>query len=93
MRVHSTFEVNTQQQPNPYLAQHAGSGSPGETASGISFDECLRSYYQQANAPAVTRQTESQIAGLFWGYHPSLKAPSKPEPALKGGASYSTSEL
>ena len=84
MRVHSTFEVNTNYQQNPFITQHAGSTSTTKTAPGISFDECLRSHFQQVSAPAPSLQSKTLIAGFVWGYHPSLREPTKLEPTLKG---------
>jgi len=87
MRVHSTSEVNTHQQQNPFVSQNAGIASVGQTSSELSFAEQLKFQYQQVNAEAVTGKTESRIAGLYWGFCPTLKEQSKPEPSLKTRAS------
>ena len=87
MRVHSTFEVNTHQQENPFVAHSIGSVPAGKTSSGIAFEECLRSQFQQANATTVGSLTNSHIAGSFWNYLPTPKAQSKPETTLEGSAS------
>jgi len=92
MRVQPLFEVNTHQQQNPYFAQNAGSALSGKTVSGTSFKDCLRTYFQQMNDHVISRQTESLIAGLSWGYFPSLRMPFRPGPTLKGSANHSLSD-
>jgi len=83
MRVHSTNEVNTLYQENPFSSQSAGIASTGRTASGFSFDDYLKSFVQQASAPQVTRDAENKIAGIFWGTLPMLRVQTKPEPTLE----------
>jgi len=87
MRVHSTSEVNTHQQQNPFIMQNTGLASAGNTSSELSFAEQLKIQYQQASASAVTGNTESRVAGLYWGFYPALKEPPKSEPTLKTRAS------
>ena len=83
MRVHSTFEVNTHQQQNPFVSQSAGDASTGKTAQGLSFEDHLKSHFQQASSPEIHRGAESHVAGMFWGFFPSLRAQSESEPTLK----------
>jgi len=80
MRVHSTYEVNTHQQQNPYVLQTIGHASPGKAASGLSFKEQFTLYSQQASVPTVSRQSENEVAGIFWGFLPLLRVQTKPEP-------------
>jgi len=87
MRVHSTSEVNTHQQQNPFVSQNADSASVGRTSSDLSFAEQLKFQYQQAGASAVTGNTESRVAGLYWGFYPALKEQPKQEPTPKTRAS------
>jgi len=87
MRIHSISEVNTHQQQNPFVATNAGLASAGKTASELTFEELLRNQIQQASAAAVTGKPESHIAGLYWGYYPTLKEEQKSEPAPKSRAS------
>jgi len=87
MRVYSTFAVSTHQQQNPFIAQTAGSASHEKKASGLSFEEHLKLYYQQASNQTVTRQAEIQAAGIFWGFFPSLRIPVRPEPTPEDSAS------
>jgi len=86
MRVHSTYEVNTRQQQHPFVPRAIGSAGSGKTATELTFEEHLKSYLAQRNAATVTRQAETQAAGLFWGYYPSLKVQSKPEKTLEANA-------
>jgi len=86
MRVHSTNEVNTHQQENPFITQSADSVSAGKSSSGIAFEECLKSHFQQTSAAAVSSQTDGFIAGAFWNYLPTPKLQSRPE-TLEGSAS------
>ena len=80
MYVHSTYEVNTHQQQNPFVSQTIGHASPGKPASGLSFKEQFNLYSQKAGAPTVSRQAENQVAGIFWGFLPLLRVQTKPEP-------------
>jgi len=89
MRVHSTYEVNTHQQHNPFIPQVAGPASAGQQTAGRSFAEHLRIHFQQANAAPVTGDANIHMAisGIFWGFYPALKVQSKPESTLKDSAS------
>jgi hypothetical protein len=83
MRVHSTNEVNTHYPENPFNTPNAGIASTGEKSSGLSFDDYLKTFVQQASVPQVTRNTENQVAGIFWGAFPMLRVQTKPEPTLE----------
>jgi len=89
MRVHSTYEVNTHQQYNPFIPQGADAASVGSQKPGLSFAEHLDLHFQQKTVPSWTGNTENHmaIAGTFWGFYPSLKVQSKPESTLEGSAS------
>ena len=86
MRVHSINELNTKQQHNPFVSQNPDSGSTAKTAGGLSFEDHLRSYLPQTVAPTVNIQAQNQVAGMFWGFHPSLKVQQKPESTLNANA-------
>ena len=86
MRVQSIFEVSTSQQQNPYVLQKVGAAATGKANLGITFEEYLKSYCQQANSPAATRQTERTAVGIHYAYPPRLKVPSKTDPTLKNSA-------
>jgi len=66
MRVESIIAINPQQQNNEQVFPITKS-SDDKTASGLIFQEYLKANLQTANTPVITRQTESQIAGLLWG--------------------------
>ena len=87
MRVHSTYEVNTQQQLNPYIPHDADSASVGNPTAGLSFAEHLKLHFQQPSAPATTSVPDIAIAGIFWGFYPALKVQSKPETTRDDDAS------
>ena len=86
MRIHSTYEVNTHQQQNPFISQNAGLASAGKLNSELSFAEHLKLQFQQAGGD-MTGNRESLMAGLYWGYYPSLREPLKPEPTLDSNVS------
>jgi len=89
MRVHSTYEVNTHQQYNPFIPKDADSASVGRQTSGLSFAEHLRLHFQQPTVPAASNGAENlmAIAGTFWGFYPGLKVQTKPETTLEGSTS------
>jgi len=86
MRVHSTYEVNTRQQQNPFVPRTAASASAGKTAAGLTFEEHLKLYFSQSNPTALTQQAETQTSGVYLGYYPSLKVQQKPEATLEASA-------
>ena len=83
MRVHSTYEIDANQQPNPFKTQSAGVASTGKTSTELSFQDHLNTYLQQAQAQTITRCAESQVAGIFMGFHPALRVQQKLDPTLK----------
>ena len=86
MRVDSVFAINDHQQHNPHTVKYAGA-STGKTASGLVFEEYLKANIQQISTPEVTRQTESQIAGLLRGYFAPMRIAQKTEPKPEDNAS------
>jgi len=86
MRVDSIIAINANQQHNPHQTQYAGN-STGKATSGIIFEDFLRANLQQESAPAVSHQTENQIAGLLGGYFSQLRITYKTEPKLEDSAS------
>ena len=86
MRIHTILGVNTHPQQNPFNTQSAGALSPGKTASGKSFDDFLKPYFQQASSPVITQQMEHQIVGILWGCFPSMRESPKTEPKLEANA-------
>jgi len=89
MRVHSTYEVNTHQQHNPFIPHDAGTASAGIKAAGFTFADYLRTHFQQPNAASVTGDSNAHMAisGIFWGFYPMLRVQSKPEQTLEDSAS------
>lgn len=80
MRVHSVSKANTHKQQNPYIEQYAGYNAAGKTASGFSFEEYLKSYFQQSGAVIKARQTEGRADDVFVVSCPSLTGWSEYEP-------------
>jgi hypothetical protein len=86
MRVHSIAEVNTHLQENPFVTQATGYASTGKPASGLTFEDYLKLYIPQKSPPAVSNQTVSQVAGLYWGFSPLLRVQQKSESTLDADA-------
>ena len=86
MRVDSIIAINANQQHNPHPTHYAGN-STGKSASGIIFEDFLRANLQKESAPAVSHQTENQIAGLLGGYFSQLRITYKSEPKLEDSVS------
>lgn len=82
MRVDSISKVNTRHQHKPHITQYAGYDSPGKTVSGISFEEYLKSYFQQPGPLTMNRNTEHKREVTLLGYNPSLTVRSGYEPKL-----------
>jgi len=83
MRVLTTYEIDANQQPNPFKSKNAGLASTGKTISELTFQDHFNTYLQQAHATAVDRCAESQVAGIYWGFLPALKVQQKLEPTLE----------
>jgi len=86
MRIKSINEVNINQH-NPFIPKDAGTASAGKQYQGLSFAECLNTYSQQKSAPFAISNADSQMAGFFWGFFPTLKVQSKQDLTLEDSAS------
>ena len=85
MRIKSINEVNINQH-NPFIPKDAGTASAGKRP-GLSFAECLNIHSQQKSAPFAISNADSQMAGFFWGFFPTLKVQSKQDLTLEDSAS------
>ena len=79
MRVDSIVSINAHQQQNPRTTEYAGI-SNGKATSGITFEEYLKANIEKISTPAVTRNTENQLAGLLMGYFTPLKMTQRDDP-------------
>ena len=86
MRIESIIALNTHEQYRPQNTQNT-EAARSKSASGSIFEEYLKANLQQINTPVVTRNTESQIAGLLRGYFTPLKINQKTEPKEENDAS------
>ena len=68
MRIQSVKEVNTQQQQNPFFVQKAGAVTAGNSASPVSFKDCLRTQIQDTKAPTAMREAELVTASSLWNF-------------------------
>ena len=93
MRIQSIKEVNTQQQENPFLVQKVGSVAAGESASLVSFKECLRLQIQDIKAPVDTQKAELVAASTLWNYMIPRAASPRPGMKPKARAYLSLSDL
>ena len=64
MRVPSVSKVNTRQQQNPHNSQNTVAAITGKTASANSFEDCLKSYYQQRDTQKKPRPPEYKTEDL-----------------------------
>ena len=58
MRVPTVSKINTRQQQNPHNSQNAVNAIPGKSATANSFEDCLKSFYQQRDSQKKARQPE-----------------------------------
>jgi len=85
MRVDSIISISAHQQKKPQ-AEYAGI-SNGKPVSGMSFEEYLKANIEKISAPAVTRHTENQLAGLLMGYFTPLRMTHRDEPKSESNVS------
>jgi len=80
MRLESIHAINTNEKNNNQSNQNAGAHA-GKRTPGVLFEDYLKAQIQQISAPAITRQTENQVAGLLLGYISPLRVSLKSQPA------------
>ena len=58
MRVPTVSKVNIRKQQNPQTSQNTISAVTGKTSVGNSFEECIKSFYQQKDPQKKARSSE-----------------------------------
>ena len=68
MRIQNVTEVSTNQHQNPQTIPGTDTMTGSNSATLVSFEECLRSQLQSAAKPAVTHNAEWMATSSIWGY-------------------------
>ena len=86
MRIQSIHEVNTRQKQNPFTKQFANTSADDKPVSNTTFDDLLKSYFQQLSVPVAGNSTEQRIAGIYGGFLSSMPIRPEREQTLKTNA-------
>lgn len=81
MRVPTVSKINTRQQQNPHNSQNTVNAITGKSAAAKSFEDCLKSFYQQRDSQKKARSTEYKTEDV--SIELSANDSTLPEPDIK----------